>query len=71
MAAVFGIPKTWFFSKKSNKKSQNRAGRFETGNYCFETGSMTGILDNLQWECPKKTRRGSNNNNNNNNRPYL
>ena len=28
------------------EKVQNRAARFVTGNYVFETGSMTGILDN-------------------------
>ena len=28
------------------KKVQNRAARFVTSNYCFETGSMTGILEN-------------------------
>ena len=28
------------------EKVQNRAARFVTGNYNFETGSMTGILEN-------------------------
>ena len=28
------------------EKVQNRAARFVTSNYCFETGSMTGILEN-------------------------
>ena len=27
------------------EKVQNRAARFVTNNYCFETGSMTGILE--------------------------
>ena len=27
------------------EKVQNRAARFVTGNYNFETGSMTGILE--------------------------
>ena len=55
MAAVFGIPKAWFF----NKKVQNSAGRFVTSNYCFETGSVTGILEKLKWESLKKGRRDS------------
>ena len=27
------------------EKVQNRAARFVTSNYCFETGSMTGVLE--------------------------
>ena len=38
---------------------QNRAARFVTGNYNFETGSMTGILEHLKWEALKKRRRYS------------
>ena len=38
---------------------ENRAARFVTGNYNFETGSMTGILEHLKWEIPKKRRRDS------------
>ena len=54
MAAVFRITKAcffvvFFFNKKS-KKVQNRAARVVTSNYCFETGSMTGILEKLKWE---------------------
>ena len=30
------------------KKVQNTAVRFVTSNYCFETGSMTGILEKLR-----------------------
>ena len=30
-----------------------------TGNYNFETGSMTGILGHLKWESLKKRRRDS------------
>ena len=33
--------------------------RFVTGNYIFETGSMTGILEHLKWESLKKWRRDS------------
>ena len=41
------------------EKVQNRAARFVTGNYNFETGSMTGILEHLKWESHKKRRRDS------------
>ena len=41
------------------EKVQNRAARFVTGNYNFETGSMTSILEHLKWESPKKQRRDS------------
>ena len=39
------------------KKVQNRTARFVTCNYSFETGSMTGMLENLKWESLKKKRR--------------
>ena len=35
------------------EKAQNRAARFVTGNYNFETGSKTGILEHLKWESLK------------------
>ena len=38
------------------KKVQNKAARFVTSNYCFENGSMTGILEKLKWESLKKRR---------------
>ena len=41
------------------KLIQNRAARFVTSSYSFETGSMTGILENLKWESLKKRRRDS------------
>ena len=41
------------------EKVQNRAAMFVTGNYNFETGSMTGILGHLKWESLKKRRRDS------------
>ena len=41
------------------EKVQNRAAKFVTSNYTFETGSMTGILENLKWESLKKRRRKS------------
>ena len=41
------------------EKVQNSAARFVTGNYVFETGSMTGILGQLKWESLKKRRKDS------------
>ena len=41
------------------EKVQNRAAKFVTWNYNFETGSMTGILEHLKWESLKKRRRDS------------
>ena len=41
------------------EKVQNRAARFVTGNYVFETGSMTGILGQLKWESLKKRKKDS------------
>ena len=38
-------------------KVQNRAARFVTGNYVYETGSMTGILGQLKLEALKKRRK--------------
>ena len=38
---------------------EKRAARFVTGNYLYETGSMTGILEQLKWESLKKRRRDS------------
>ena len=35
------------------RKVQNLAARFVTGNYNFETGSMTGIFEHLKWESLK------------------
>ena len=39
------------------EKVQNRAARFVTRNYVFETGSMTGILGQWKWESLKKRRK--------------
>ena len=41
------------------EKVQKRAARFVTGNYTYETGSMTGIPDQLKWESLKKRRKDS------------
>ena len=39
------------------ERVQKRAARFVTGNYNYETGSMTGILGQLKWESLKKKRK--------------
>ena len=42
------------------EKVQKRAAKFFlTGNYIYETGSMSGILEQLKWESLKKKRRDS------------
>ena len=41
------------------EKVQNRAARFVTGNYNFETGSMTKGLEQLKWESLNQRRKGS------------
>ena len=42
---------------KNWKKVHNRAAKFSTRNYVYETGSMTGILGQLKWESLKKRRK--------------
>ena len=44
---------------KELEKVQNHAARFVTGNYVFETGSMTDSLGQLKWESLKKKRKDS------------
>ena len=39
------------------EKVQNRAARFVTRNYVYETGSMTDILEQLKWEFLKKRKK--------------
>ena len=39
------------------EKVQNRAARFVTRKYVYETGSMTDILGQLKWESLKKRRK--------------
>ena len=41
------------------EKVQNREARCVTGNYNYETGSMTKILEQLKWETLKKKWKGS------------
>ena len=47
------------FGTLRSEKVQNRAARFVTGNYVFETGSMTDILGQLKWKSLKKRRKDS------------
>ena len=44
------------------EKVQKRAARFVTGNYVYETGSMTGILKQLKWKSLKTRRKDSTHN---------
>ena len=39
------------------EKFQNRAARFVTSNYCFGTGSMTGILEKIKIGVSQKKKR--------------
>ena len=41
------------------EKGPKSCRRFVTGNYVFETGSITGILGQLKWESLKKRRKDS------------
>ena len=52
-------PRVWSFKKKLKKKVQNRAARFVNSIYCFETGSMTGILEKLRWDSQANGERQS------------
>ena len=47
----------WVLLQGGLENVQKRAVRFVTGNYSYETGSMTGILDQLKWESLKKEER--------------
>ena len=48
MQVQFGIPVEKTLQDEF-EKVQNRAARFVTGNYNFETGSMTKIMEWLKW----------------------
>ena len=49
MVVQFGTPKSILLQDEL-EKVQKRAAKFMTGNYTYETGSMTGILEQLKWE---------------------
>ena len=55
MAVRFGPPGVVLHEELESV--QKRAARFVTGNYNYETGSMTGILGQLKWESLKKRRK--------------
>ena len=59
MVFPFGTLQVYFFEEEELEKVQKRAVRFVTGNYIYETGSMTGILEQLKWESLKTRRRNS------------
>ena len=58
MVVQFGTPQS-ILLQDALEKVQKRAGRFVAGNYTYETGSMTGILEQLKWESLKKRRKDS------------
>ena len=59
MAARFGTPPPppGVVLQEELESVQKRAARFVTGNYSYETRSMTGILGQLKWESLKKRRK--------------
>ena len=57
MAVQFGPPPPGVVLQKELDCVQKRAARLVTGNYKYETGSMTGILGQLKWESLKKRRK--------------
>ena len=60
MAVRFGtppLPPPGVVLQEELKSVQKRAARFVTGNYNYETGSMTGILGQLKWESLEKSRK--------------
>ena len=53
MAVRFGIP-PGVGLREELENVQKRAATFVTGNYNYETGSISGILGQLKWESLKK-----------------
>ena len=56
-AAYKGLVRPGVILQEELESVQKRAARFVTGNYNYETGSMTGILGQLKWESLKKRRK--------------
>ena len=52
----YGSPHTGKLQEEL-EKVQNRAARFVTRNYVYETGSMTDILGHLKWVSLRKVKR--------------
>ena len=57
MAVRFGTPPPGVVLQEELESVKKRAVRFVTGNYSYETGSMTGILGQLKWDSLKKRRK--------------
>ena len=57
MAFRFGTPPPGVVLQEELESVQKRDARFVTGNYNYETRSMTGILVQLKWESLKKRRK--------------
>ena len=55
LVVQFGTPK--LLLQDELEKMQKRAARFVTVNYTYETGNMTGILEQRRWKCLKKRRK--------------
>ena len=53
----FGLGPPGVVLQEELESVQKRAARFVTGNYNYETGSMTGIIVQLKWESLKKRRK--------------
>ena len=53
----FGLGPPGVVLQEELESVQKRAARFLTGNYNYETGSMTGIHGQLKWESLKKRRK--------------
>ena len=58
MQVQFGIPVVKLFRTNWKMCRVERLG-FVTGNYNFETGSMTKILEQLKWESLNQRRKGN------------
>ena len=56
MAVQVGTPPGVVLQEKL-ESMKKRAARFVTGNYKYETWSMTGIFGQLKWEALKKRRK--------------
>ena len=59
MVYVLSLPHRVYNTASSRELEtiRNRAARFVTSNYVYETGSMTGILGQLKWESLKIRRK--------------
>ena len=53
MLVQYGIRHPNILHQGELEEVQKRAARFVIGNHTYETGSMTGILEQLKWESLK------------------